>query len=248
MAMGKYSSVLRTFITRNFYEDTLAAGTDIVVPVTPYYQPIKDFGIFVNKETNFMVRRTGVFSNFADGLVFKTPADRFDVNYQYTAYRFTGDRFSLNFTYGSKNVTLNAGTTGWVAGNEYDVAVEIDSPDRFMIINVIASDATSGVIQDYWDTKTTFIFCYNCTIAPAVPFTVKNISQLNCMYEANDFAQPFEFSSASEYDLAGVQIKLNIDWTGQSHNTTLLTNTIDPSYNDETVYFDVITEIEFTHQ
>lgn len=251
----KYQSIIRSFTTRNMYEAALTVGSDIVIPQAPasggHY--IEDLPFYANKETNFIVRRVGVFSNFADGLVLKIPADRIDVLLDYYGFirQPAGSVFSLDFTYGSKAVTAIAGTPGWINGASYSVEVTNANPLLpSKIVNIVATGPAAGNLQDYWYGVSTPLGrdAYNLyLLASGSRIEVVNVSLLNCMYEVNDFGEPFVFAAGQPLDMVGIWVKLNApSMPGGPHTTTFMTHTIAPAFDRSTVYFDVITEIEFT--
>lgn len=243
---NKYGSITRTFILRNWYEDTLNPGTDVVLP-SPVSMGVASNRFFpyftrdTNKDTNYVVSRVGVFSNFADGLVLKNPADRIDVALSFSAY-LEKESYSLNFTYGSKAVTLAAGTTGWGAGTLQQVLVsELPGRPGATARYIDATDAANGVLNDYWDQPSGARTCKNLQFVDGSTFLRFGLSALNCMINLNEFAQPFVFSTAQNYDAITLGGALNDD-----HTATFLTNIIDSSFADEKVIFDIVADVEFT--
>lgn len=246
-ADNKYASILRTYTTRNFAEQALTVGSDVVIPAGSLasIRVVPEFSGDVNPETNFLPRRIGVFSNFADGLVLKTPANRIDVSCAFNAYNYA-QAYTLGLTYGSKAVTVSSGTSGWSAGNTYTVEITVDSLySRTVVMLIDATGAATGNLRDYW--------CYDATgnnaaknlsfVSADTFYTHKNISALNCMYDINEFAEPFQFSGAIDYEAIALRVVLNFD---PAHTTEFLTDIIDTAFNGEKVFFDVVTEIEFT--
>lgn len=244
MNTNKYASTIRTYTVRNLHEAVLTTGSDIVIPNDVPLRVVPEFSADVNPETNFLPVRVGVFSNFADGLIFKTPANRIDVSMAFLAYNYD-EEFSLDLTYGATAVTVSAGTAGWVNGNSYAVEIETVGFDgRKVVMMVDATGPAAGNLRDYWPYSTGTFDTKNLDLTSAGEnYTHKNISTLNCMYQINEFAEPFQFGGGADYDVVVMRVVLNLDPT---HTTEFLTNIIDSSFDDETVYFDVVTDIEFT--
>ena len=241
---NKYGSILRTYLARNIYEDALAAPADITFPAgnVTEVRTIPNFSFDVNKDTNFSVQRVGVFSNFADGLVFKDAADRLDVSFLFAAYRFMED-YTIDVTYGSKSIAAT-GTTGWSGGSASFVAAEIET-DKHVVVIVDAADVSSGVLRDYWQWQTDAALPARTLqlVGNDALYTFRGISTLNCMYNVNEFGEPFQFSATSEYDIIVVRVVVN---EFPRHSTKFLTKSINTSFNDDAVYFDVVADIEFT--
>ena len=239
---NQYGSVARSYVIRNHYEAVLTPGTDIVIPHGNSYTGLKTavpFSYEVNPETNFVVRRVGVFCNFADGLVFKLPADRIDIDMRFNAYKFD-EAYTIDMTYGSKAVTA-AGTTGWNAGSRRAVALYA-GPYHVMFVD--ATGALSGNLEDYWQYDDGNVGGHSLDlVGNGKALSFKNVTTLNCMYEVNQFAQPFLISSGNAFDLIAFHCGLNLF---VDHTTTLMTHGINPAFARETVFFDVVAEIEFT--
>lgn len=237
----KYNSILRSYTVRNIYEDAaLTPGTDVVIPAGNFIltnRTVINFSADTNVETNYMVRRAGVFSNFADGLIFKNPADRIDIDLWFEAYRLSGNPFVLVAAYGSRAVTTLGGD-GWVAGNRY----LIRRPDNSTMY-VFATGAGAGNLEDYWPFTGNSSVYNLAAVASGYGYSFRHVSALNCMYEVNEFAQPFQFASNLDYDIVALHCGVNIQ---VPHTTTFMTDIIDTAFTDKTVFFDIVTEVEFT--
>lgn len=241
--MNKYGSITRQYTIRNVYEDTLTVGTDIVIPSGDSYDDLKTaekFTFDTNQQTNFLIRRAGVFSNFADGLVFKNPEDRIDIDMSFRAYK-RNQVYDLNVTYGSKAVTA-VGTTGWIPGNHAPISI-FGIPQIVLFVDV--TGANSGNLEDYWMYDTGLVNARTLTLeGVGTEFSFKNVSTLNCLYDVDEPAYPFLISTGSgDYDLIAFHCGLNLQ---TDHTTTLMTDIIDTAFEQQTVFFDVVAEIEFT--
>lgn len=241
---NKYASIVRTYRIRNLYEDTLTPGTDVIIPASGLatnndFRTFQNFSFDSNTQTNFTIKRLGLFSNFADGLVWKNAADRISVLFSFSAYRFA-QSYSIDLTYGAKGVTT-AGTTGWVAGDRRAIAV-FDGP-RY-VLYVDPTGANAGNLEDYWSVTTGTVDASTLALVGRdISYVYRDISTLNCMHEVNQFAEPFNFGSGNDFDIVAVHIAINAT---EPADTPFLTNIIDASFTDETVYFDVVADIEFT--
>lgn len=246
---NKYGSILRTFLSRTIYETTLTPGTDVVIPGTAFLINGRTFPELtrdIHHETNYIVRRLGLFSNFADGLVWKNPADRADVTLNFVAYNFSTE-YELSMTYGAKGVTASSGNPGWTPGTRVPIAIFSTTfgPGNYVIMYVDPTGAGAGDLEDYWQGATAAsVQAFNLTqVGSDTLHTFKNISLLNCMYEVNEIAEPTKIGGANEYALQAFHVALNFD---PEHTTTFLTKSIDASYADDTVYFDIVAEVELT--
>jgi len=252
MSGNKYGSVVRAYTVRNLYETTLTAGNDITLPVVnnrTMTQMVAD----ISRETIFSPRRIGIFSNFADGLVFKNPADRINIGVQYDPFN-KGDEYTFAFTQGLKAITTVAGTPGWTPGTTYPISVEVPVTvtgfgNEEIVVNVTATGANTGDLEDYWAYGTNNLIAHALSNSIIVPTTrtVFGISALNCMYEFNDVATPFLVTGGDTFDLVRMRLNVNTLGGGVANNTTtFLTSNINSVFDDETVYFDAVVEVEFT--
>lgn len=235
---NKYGSIVRTYTVRNMYEDTLSPGTDITVPHTSPTRSVPFFPLHANKETNFSVKRVGVFSNFADGLVFANPENRLSVFMRFFAYTLA-ESYEVQLTYGNKAVTT-IGTPNWTPGS--DLVISIEGIHR----RINPTAAGTGNLLDYWDGGSNTFDARNlATPSGGATYTAMAISTLNCMYDVVELAEPFSFGFGIDYDTIDMEVALNVV-PGGVGTTDFLTNIIDASFTGESVYFDVVTEVEFT--
>lgn len=246
MSINKYGSVLRTYIIRNMYEDALASGVDIVIPAgAPPLRTAPQFTIDMNPQTNISIDKIGVFSNFADGLVFKNPYDRIDVTVDTVAFQNMSNSYTLQFTYGSKAVTTTIGAPGWTIGIETAIAITDPETGRITVMNIMPTAVDAGDLEDYWMYTTAQVQC-NALQPVSIDNPIEQfhtISTLNCMYNFSKFEEPFLFSGGNPYDYVALRASLNY-WS--PHTTTFLTNSIDPAFDGNTVTFDLVLDIEFT--
>lgn len=252
MSANKYGSIVRTYTVRNLYEATLTVGNDITLPQVDN-RTLTQLVADISRETIFSPRRIGIFSNFADGLVFKNPADRINIGVQYDPF-VEGDRYTLGFTQGAKAVTTVAGTPGWTPGTTYPLTVYVPVTvtgfgNEQVVVNITATGANTGDLEDYWQYGTNNLTARALSNSVIVPTTrtVLGISALNCMYEFNDVATPFLIEGGGNFDV--VRMRLNVNRLGggsATNTTTFMTHAIDSSFNDSDVYFDAVVEVEFT--
>lgn len=241
----RYGSILRSYVVRNLEEAALTSGTDIVVPATGgFIRTAPMLTEDIHNETNFIVEKVGIFSNFADGLVLKDPQNRFHLAMSATAYQRASDPYTLSFTYGSKNVTTAVGNPGWTPAVNYPVAIQNPVTSGWIVMYITATAATTGTLEDYWLFPTSTPASETVTeIVSSTDYDFKSISVLNCMYNVNQFFQPLLFSGGSSYDYIGIRVALN-QYT--SHNTTFMTHSINSAFDTSTVHFDAILDVEFT--
>lgn len=251
--MNKYSSTIRTYTIRNYIEDTLTPGTDLVIPApaagVTALRTAPSFTEDVNQNTNIMIRKAGVFCNFADGLIFKDPKNRIDLDFALRTYVPTGDPYVVRTTYGSNIIMVTSGTPVWVGGGGGRRAINFNVTNgRIMYIDPPAGipPVLSAPLEDYWQYSSfAGIGAQDLvSVGGGRNFTMRNISALNCMYEAGEFGEPFIFSAGADYSYIALHAAIN--WLDTQHTTPFLTDIIDSAFTGADVFFDIVVEVEFT--
>jgi len=250
--MNQYASSLRSFRARNLFETTITPPNDLTVAyasckrqVLNRYQPL------VNIQSNLLVKRLGVFSNFADGLVFKNNAFPLGVTLSVAAYTRTLLAASFfNIAAGSKAVA-GSGFTGLTNNTILMLAVHGSAPSwQYFILDGDPASDNAMTFTDYSDTTGNDPgLMYKLTVVPGSAFFYYSwISELNYMYEIDKFLTPLAYGSAGMTDLV-IQVFLN-QGLGRdyydSHDTTFLTKSVDTAFAASAVHFDVVADLEYT--
>lgn len=246
---NKYESVVRLFTARNLYEGVLNPPNVFSIdPLNGVFRipvnSIESEGC-TNRNSNIQIRKVGVFSNFADGLVFAYPWQLLGLYIDINLYSLAlgGDITTVN---NDKNVT----------GTNFNV---LNSDNLIRILDAF-SDYNYQVVDTVTDANTMSLFTYpyfdgvdqlwNRMIpgaAGAAHFMYK-IRELNTMYDVDFNYNPADYTGVPALDFYPViRVGLNPNTV---YNTdpliSFLTNTIDTSYVNAKVHFDVKMEVEYT--
>jgi hypothetical protein len=241
-----YNSIKKRIISQSVYETNLVAGTDITIPVDGFKSvllriPIGDY----NHRSNIRVHNVGIFSNYADGLVFKHPYNYIAAGYRF--YRMGSSPFTGDITYDMDDKTVTgAGTSfttevfpndvliqysGSIVGN-YDLSAVgvVDSITNNTALELTSYPVTpnnpainSGVLTPLLDSQVRTI----------------DISTLNQMYTLGDYINPIDVSGAGEYIILRSEIDI--------HEPLVFSrDAISADHDGETVYFEVHVDLEYT--
>jgi len=242
--MNQYGSVIRTLTARNVIEKVIAPPADLLVATTDCIGQIFEAGqrqianpsFKYYVESNIILHRLGVFSNFADGMVWKTPYSRMGVRISFTPFSML-PAISGTVTVASNSKALTGDlSTLFVA--------EIPAGTNIMIGGAIftvalVTDNQNAVLTDYAINAAGVQCLKLSTPAPTVSTLLYGVENFNTMYEHEAFVPistiagnlPFYFITATP---------VLVD------DSTLMTRTIDPSYGREIAYFDVKADFEFS--
>jgi hypothetical protein len=178
----------------------------------------------------------GIFSNFADGLVFKLPYSRMTLEVNAASYNLTSLTGTLNFTAGSKSVS-GGGTTLFTSELTAGDIIDISINDRLFVVDSITDD-DNLVLTDYATNSGAFASDKHVLQAQTGIITY-DISELNVLYDVDFFGSAAVLSPDS-----GSVIELT--YSPQLTDTVFLTKTIDTSYDEDMVHFDAAIIVEFT--
>lgn len=248
--MNSYGSNIRTYIARNIAEIAIAPPTDLVftgqkrgIFRTAVVNPAHNFPWNING--NFFLRQIGLFCNFGENLILKTPAQRLDLQLELWTYREQPTAGGIiNFTVGSKAVTGSGFLLHLVPG--YVVLDAIGNP---YIVDQVTDD-NNGILCDYArSTGSTGRIQYLASPLQVANYRVElpDLSLLNTLIDYEYFIPSNRFASTSGlqqyYDktLFFCEI-LNQD----GGNAEFYTKGIPSSFSGAKAIFDVYMEIEFT--
>lgn len=236
--MNKYSSIERRHWARNIYETTIpAASADIVLANGNFVNQIVRDSFIIEPHTNLLMRRLGVYSNFADGLVWKNPSEFLFLTIEvHSVYQDSAPTGTQNVTLGSKTLTGTLLTTDFGAGN----FVWDTTAASFYRINSLA-DAANGTLDNYASRTSADSFIRLLPISDALS-VVAEVRTLNEMYEVEEFFNPLVFGAgANTPEFIVIDVRL-----ASYGDVTFLTKSINTDFEGDPVYFDVALDLEYT--
>lgn len=247
--MNQYGSVVRRLVARNLAELTMPAiPVDLQIAnaswksqLVRYKRPtVATDYLRMNVNSNVVVRELGIFCNFADGLVFHSPANRLTAFVTVGGYSqgsaLTG---AITSTIGSKALSAVGGsfTTELSVGGTIE-----DDLNNMYVVDAIA-DNDNATLTDYALVSRAGTTWYGMSAGGSATWQT-DITQLNYMFRQE------RFNANALFSAAGVQ-QIGIRVAVQNQNTAatvdFLTKTIDTTYAADTVIFDAIADVEFTY-
>lgn len=235
---NKYFSVERRVWAAAVAQDTLAVPAVITInTVAPKFFSINQAKI--NPNSNMVISRLGLFSNFADGLVWRLLNDRIWI--ACTAYAFN----SGSDITGVSNPAGGTQTINGV-GTQYttDLAVNDYITNGFWIwkVSSITNDTTLSVREwiEFSGANQTIRKLTTLGTDVLLPFQIRT---LNDMYDCNEFIQPAQFATSAVGFMA-IEATLAL----ADAATEFLTDSINPAFNGDVCHFDVSMDLEFTER
>jgi len=237
---NEYDREVRQFCAPAIAAEVLAPPADLTIST----QPSPSFlipGGTVSPESILKLRRIGVFSNFADGLVFKNPEE-----YLTPVVRLYGVLTPSPVVY-TGAYTSTAGSKV-IAGDFTGVPASsvirfVPSAAALPTVYQIASLPGTGAnvtVVGYVPAGTGTYTVMTATVAGEV-YRQYGIRTLNVLEEVNEVLDPGV--NALE-DAEDVVLFCQLNETG----TDFLTKTIGVTFADDTAYFDGVIELEYTPQ
>lgn len=192
-----------------------------------------------NNNSFINIKRTGLFCNFADGLVQGLDTCRLTMEITASIYTIASAAGTISYMRGNNQVLFGAGFLGLTAGKAI-----FDSANNFpYFLQATIAGPGAGYL-----TNTSYITAAAQPLFTLTPdpsrtkvFTINNIATLNTLYEAEMF-MPFAPTSALEKLLISCQISVDSGDTVYS----FLTKSIEQSFIDDRVWFDGVMEVEVT--
>lgn len=256
----EYNGTIRTFVARNvLHVKTISPPSDLTLAPSDFRTVVG--GIMprqLNQNSRIIVRRVGLFCNFADGLVFKNQHQRFDLSAK--AIGIENDTLLTS----SATTAINSRTITGVGTADDPTLADGDilyilrgSPARgqYLVVDGAPAAASTDVTQ-----FPLFASAGNVIVNKVTPTGSSDdegfihIGALNTMYDFNWFVNPGNLDADSLVDVI-LLFNVNQDlligggssgWTVDSHDTALLTKSIDTAFSGDTVTMDVVVECETT--
>jgi len=268
--MNKYNSYIRTYTARNLLWDgsalqgaaprglhALNPPNDVIIDQSSVnlYELDLVTGIFDTTDSghegwkpqsNLSIRRVGLYSNFADGLVFENIEGRMGLTINANLFKITAKTGSIVFTKGSNLVTGTGLIAAFPLGFGYVVnGLSISVPPLFYARNVhmlYVIDDTNARISDYaFTTRNMALINTLDVVGSNIFFTLTSVPSLNCMYETDIFFPVSNTVSGYNVFLSATPYIDSIDST-----FNLKTISIDTGYVDVNISLDAIVEAEIT--
>lgn len=243
---------MRTYFARNLFEGIITPPADFTLASANCERQVFDLNyaagggpvplVPINSETNVHFRSAGVYSNFADGLVFKNAWQRVDLEIRVVAYT-RGSTLTGTAAVPNNSKTITGAGTAFVAevgANDLLEIVPIGGPPREVGIVDVITDNTHLDLNNY--PLTNFGNCELRILTPVetIYYDVLSLPVLNAMYYVNHFIS----LTGVERDGLLLDARLN-NSPFSAHDTVFLTKSISPDFEDA-VHFDGALDIEFT--
>ncbi len=187
-----------------------------------------------------IVHELGIFANFADGLVLKTPANRFNAFITVGGYsQGTALTGTVASTIGSKTIT---GVGSLFSAELTPGGVIEDDLNNMYVVDSITNDL-SAELTDYALITRPAGTWYGMSAGGSSTWQT-DITQLNYMFRQERFNSNALFSAAGAQQI-GIRVSVQNQDTASA--VDFLTKTIDTQYNGDLVIFDAIVDVEFTY-
>jgi hypothetical protein len=262
---NNYESKVRTYLARNLIWNASAsspdlytlsppndldiASSDTVIQMFRLNWPIgKEYRI----QGNANIKRIGVFSNFADGLVMNNIKDRLYLWITGAQMSISKQPGTVDFTEGSNIITgtnLNAaypgaGFQGFIMDDSFIQGSLANHSYPYAIYDV-ALAGTSARISDYAYRTISNTSIHQLVYSNVQTYTPIQIPALNTMFDAEAFIQSFIAAGpVAENMMFYATLGFNSPESGSDF--TFYTKSIDTSFDTIPVSFDAVAEIEIT--
>lgn len=246
---NEYASVVSLVSAINVFEGTINPPNAFSMPRAnivpqPVYEPLQR----PSKDTNIFVRRMGIFSNFADGLVFGKNASR--IGARLLATTFQKDETvsgTITFTRDSKAITSGDIDLTTI---EYMREINASNPSQWFYIDAATAAAGAANLFNYSRLDGAkavpgAVEVLSGSFSNGVAISVYDIPALNTMVDVNYLLTPSEVSTAagmSSWDYIGLFGSIDLDGTDMS----FLTKSISTAFASDDITFDLVAEIEYT--
>jgi hypothetical protein len=227
-------------------EQTLVAATDITIPAVSFEPVLINIPLDqYNHRSNIEIRSIGLYSNFADGLVFRDPYTPVAVGLKVSRMVrsvLTGDPgggvdYTLKTVSGSGTNFLAELAAGNIIGQHPVVSGAV--PFLFGIVDSVTNNTslelTSYPLNEDGGAAIPFI---KLEEESSVNFYTE-VHTLNEMYSLVNYINPAELSGNGEYIIMQMYIVNRTD-------LVFLRDTISSDFDDDNVWFHGVAELEYT--
>lgn len=241
---NKYGSKVVTLYARNLLESTVSPPSDFTLTAANIIpQLAQEPFARMWPQSNIIIRRAGVFCNFADGLVFKSLNTRLDIQMTVIGFRERSPAMSgssIAFTLGGKAIT----GTGTLFVTESITYLRF-GVDEVMRLKPAGKTETAANLADYSYLDGAQAIG-GAGIRALIPEglevgAVRHIPVLNEMVEYNELFKPRDiYTTATE--VLGIEVTLQ----SRGLDQVFLTKSINTAFANDPIFFDVGMEVEFT--
>lgn len=240
----QYGSVRRTFTARNYYTGTITPPNDFVLGSSNKFFPAISIAGLLNKNSNIIIKGIGIFSNFADGLVFKNPGDVMPVHI-YVQGKKLSNQLTGTFSVDTSNTSLvGVGTLMDTELNAGDGTILLNPPNSALpqqivkiavsTVNPLLGTLLTPPLLSYSNVR-----AWTMTQATYVS-VVEYVKILNMMQPCEVFLSPIQYSNNAT-DLITIDVVSLID-----PSCTFMTKSVNTSFAGSAINFDVVLDIETT--
>lgn len=244
---NKYFSNEREWVARNIAEETISPPADLTIDgnnVDWKEQIANHFEQFNGDENSvIIVREAGIFSNFADGLVFKNANESIDL---FINARFVATWTSIGnvtLTQGSKTMT-GAGFNANLSPGDF-ILVAGGASNYYAIVDSVTDD-NNAELRDYAQASYGPIVGFVASSSTLSSFQFRNIRVLNRMYSTEWYVNPILIAG----DVQDIILSVQPNYANNLHHDDVVfhTDSISTDYDEAAVYFDGILKVEITEQ
>jgi hypothetical protein len=196
----------------------------------------------LNPDSNLIVHNIGLFCNFADGMVFKTPIP---IHMALRAETYNRDAVLPLLT---GVISATAGTQAISGGGTTFFATELAAGDVIVLNGMplrifhVTDDDNAETYEYIPVTVAAEMFVQKLSVTGADNTETMFISTLNDMYPATSFVHPVAlYALPSAYIFLRGLFKTDI-------NFDFLTKSVDTSFDGDLVYWTVQADVEFTQK
>ena len=232
---NRYFSEVRQFRARVLAEEILAPPADIsLTPVyaVPFFIPAG----LISAESRLTLHRIGVFSNFADGLVFKNAGE--DIQISVRSFGVAPTATIATPISGVNTVKALTGDFTGIGSGAF-LQLETDGADSQYVLTASVGNGAGINLTSYPEPATANSATLMAGAGTGDVIRQYSIRNLNYLEEVNDFFDPGVSDDADATDIVMVAQIIR-------SGTEFLTKSINTAYADDVCYFDVVMELEYT--
>lgn len=216
---------------------------------TTYGGSSSTISLSARANSQIVIRNIGIFSNFADGLVFKNANSGFAIQFtieQLYREEITGTFNS--FTAGSKTITGS--------GTLFTSEINTLNNDNIQIegavyrVASVTNDTTLEVTQYPMASEKVFsdltayrVKSQQVSMITSRDFNLGNIRQLNEMIPVNYYSEGFDSGIPDGATNLGLFVTASL--VREASPLEFLTKSIDTSFAGDTAFFDIVLDVEF---
>jgi hypothetical protein len=250
--MNAYNSVVRRIVSKGVYSAAISPPTDFTVAAGGFNPTILPIDLeSINIDSNIRINSIGMFCNFADGLVWKSPGERIIPEIIARSYvkavpnLYAGD--SLVLQQNSKTVTVATGDVAdYPAAStfvvEYDTVPTSGLKHKQLFTVSAITGPTTFTVSDY-PLHSVTVVVGKVEEVTFVNLVKKRAIEINTLYEMvplDLFFSPSEYATVNtDYIAVGA-----VFHNGQG--STFLTKSVDTAFATDICIFDFAAELEFT--